>query len=216
VKIPPNVFHTNRYDRSCRSFLHCDLIVIYNTGLGLVHIRHRNGVVRPILSNPRLVLVCCRVPRKRRRTVWGCKFACGGELQPTGATEPTRRFRPTLAHTHAHSNSFALSSPGPNISPYGLRLLAALDRPPPFLLPPSQHFNLSPLCRHPPGYKYRCQSSIPTFYPLQSPSPAIYHATGRVTPHPGHLTRYVFSFSLSLSLATQIADCAPTHRLSLQ
>jgi hypothetical protein len=41
---------------------------------------------------------------------------------------------PALSSTYSHpvppSNSFALSSPGPNISPHGLRLLAALDRPP--------------------------------------------------------------------------------------
>jgi hypothetical protein len=62
----------------------------------------------------------------------------GCELRPTGITEPTRRAvlsqLSTTSHahtlTHTDSNSFALSSPGPNISPYGLRLLAALDLPP--------------------------------------------------------------------------------------
>lgn len=114
----------------------------------------------------------CPEPKGIFLGVWEGGQGC--ELQPTGATEPTSAAPSQLRTLHADSNSFALSSPGPNISPCGLCLLAALDRPPSPSLP-SQHFNLSPLCRHPSGYKYRCQSSIPTFYPHNCPPSSTVH-----------------------------------------
>ena len=118
--------------------------------------------------------------------------------------------------THTHSNSFALSSPGPNISPLGLRLLAALDLPPPSY--PFTTFNLSPLCRHPQRYKYRCQSSIPTFYPLQPPHLLYTMPQGVLPPIrdilPGaSLSRF---FSLALSLLLSRHRSLTTHPLAVK
>jgi len=53
--------------------------------------------------------------------------------------------------------------------------------------------------------------------PSPTPSSAIYHATGRVTPHPGHLAwcvslSFFFSRSLSFALSPQIADYASARR----
>ena len=126
-----------------------------------------------------------------------------GERKPLGGGSV-----PAQQTTHTDSNSsFALSSPGPIIykpirAPFVSRFGSS-----PFLLLLSQHFNLSPLCRHPSQYKYRCQSSIPPFDPTIIPPHPLYPMPQGVLPPIRDILPGPFYF---LSLLLSHTHCPPT------
>ena len=156
--------------------------MIYSIGLGSSRIRRPTDPF-PISS---LSAVGCVV---NLGTVWG---RSQGGKRPIAAdrSNGTHSAVPSsLSTTHTHSKSFALSStsPGLILSPYGALSVSRCGSSP-LPSPPSQHFNLSPLCRHPKGINTGANPPFQSFYPLHPPSSAIYHATGRAAPHPGHLT----------------------------
>ena len=85
--------YIHTYQRAVPSSPLCDLIVIYNIG--------QSAIRRPVRSVfqylPSLPCVCRRW--WTRGPVWVGARGRALELQPAGATEPTRRFRPSLAHS---------------------------------------------------------------------------------------------------------------------
>jgi len=91
-----------KYQRAVLSQLSpCDLIVIYSAGLGFVP--HQTGQVQPDTDpfpiHPSSISSCpCS---ESQGPVCGKSQGAqgGGGLEPTGVTEPTRRFRQTFSHT---------------------------------------------------------------------------------------------------------------------
>ena len=153
-------------------------------------------------ARPPIPPTACPSPCPVRFRLWArCAAHRKAGASRTGPAEPTRRFRPTLAHARTFQFVrfiIAWTQYKPTRAPSVSRSGSS-----PFPLPPSQHFNLSPLCRHPSTYKYRCQSSIPNLLPSPAPRPPYTMPQGVLPPIRDILPGPSFSF---LSLSPQIVD----------
>ena len=148
-----------------------------------------------------------RFDRDPQRSSSCSGFGVAGAQPADGAAEPTRRFRPSLAHTRTvQFVRFIIA--WTQYKPHGLRLLAALDRPP----SSCPLHNISTYLRSvviPRRINIGANPPFQTFTPPAPPSP-IYHAAGCVAPHPRYL-----AWCVSLSLSRHRSLSSP-HRFPLQ